>query len=106
MLNPSKLPFIEEGTLAANEEVTIYVKDDPIYGLQTPGCTGYVMNDGPGSITVQNSDDSDGVSDASTVKSGEQLCFDKDDDVEICTVHIVAGATGAAYRTRFARCKK
>lgn len=105
MSSPSKLPFIQEGTLAANEEVTLYVKDDPVYGLQTPGGTGYVTNDGPGDITVQNSDNSDGLSDISTVEPGEQLVFEKDDDVEICTINITADASGASYRSRFARCR-
>ena len=105
MLSPSKLPFTKEGILAANEEVILYVKDDPVHGLQTPGGTGYVVNDGPGDITVQNSDNSDGVSDISTVEPGEQLLFERDDDVEVCTINIVADAAGAAYRARFARSK-
>lgn len=105
MSSPSKLPFIQEGTLAANEEVTLYVKDDPVYGLQTPGGTGYVINDGPGDITVQNTDNSDGLSDISTVEPGEQLVFERDDDVEVCAISIVADAAGAAYRARFARSK-
>jgi hypothetical protein len=102
----SKLPFISEGTLAANADVFLDVKDDPVHGLRAPGGTGYVQNDGPGSITVQNTDDSDGLSDLSTVKTGEQLLFEKEDDVEICEVHITADASGASYRARFARAKK
>lgn len=105
MLDLPKLPFIKEGTLAANESVTVYVKDDPVHGLQTPGGTGYIMNDGPGSITVQSSDNSDGLSALSTVKLDEQLLFEKGDDVEICTIHIIADASGASYRLRFARDK-
>lgn len=102
----SKLPFVKEGTLAANEEVFLEVKDDEVHGLQAPGSTGYVKNDGPGEITVQSTDNSDGMSDVSTVKAGEQLIYEKEDDVEICTVHITADASGASYRARFARSSK
>ena len=101
----SKLPYISEATLAANVDTYLQVKDDPVHGLQLPGGTGYVKNDGPGEITVQNSDDHDGLSDLSTVKAGEQLMFEEEDDIEICTVHITADASGAAYRARFARSK-
>jgi hypothetical protein len=103
MSDLAKLPFIAEGTLAANEEVTLYVKDDPIQGLKEPGGTGYIINDGPGSITVQCSDDKDGLSDLSTINIFEHLVFEKDDDVEVKVIHIIADALGAAYRARFAR---
>lgn len=99
----SKLPFISEAALGASEDVHLDVKDDPVHGLQLPGGTGYVKNDGPGEITIQSSDDHDGLSDLSTIKKGEQLVFEKEDDIEICTVHITADASGAAYRARFAR---
>lgn len=101
----SKLPFVKEGTLSASKDVFLEVKDDPVFGLKLPGGTGYVKNDGPGEITVQNSDDNDGLSDLSTVKAGEQLLYEKEDDIEICTVHIIADASGASYRARFARSK-
>ena len=99
----SKLPFTAEDTLAASADAFLYVKDDKVHGLQEPGRTGYVINDGLGSITVQTLDSSDGESDVSTVDPGEQLIFEKEDDVEICVVHITADATGASYRSRFAR---
>lgn len=99
----SKLPYISEGTLAANKDVFLNVKDDPVHGLQAPGGTGYIINDGPGEITVQSSDDQDGMSDVSTIKKDEQLKYEREDDVEICEVHITADASGASYRARFAR---
>ena len=105
MSDLAKLPFIAEGTLVANEEVTLYVKDDNVQGLREPGGTGYVQNDGAGSITVQSTDNEDNLSDLSTVLADEQLVFDKDDDIEIKEIHIIADADGAAYRTRFARIK-
>ena len=103
MSDLSKLPFIKEGTLAANEELTLYVKDDPVHGLKEPGGTGYIQNDGDGSITVQCSDDEDGLSDLSTINAGEQLVFEKDDDINIKEINLTADAAGADYRARFAR---
>ena len=102
----SKLPFISEGTLAANAEVFLDVKDDPVHGLRAPSGTGYVINDGLGTITVQSTDDNDGMSEESTVDPGEQLIYEKEDDIEICEVHITADATGASYRARFARARE
>lgn len=106
MLDLSKLPFIKEGTLAANEEVTLYVKDDPVHGLKEPGGTGYVKNDGAGSITVQCMDNEDRLSDVSTVYADEQLVFEKDDDIDIKVIHLTADADGADYRARFARIRQ
>lgn len=103
MSDLAKLPFIAEGTLAADANVTLYVKDDDAQGLREPGRTGYIKNDGAGSITVQCIDDSDNLSDVSTVKANEQLIFESDDDIDISEVHIVADASGASYRARFAR---
>lgn len=102
----SKLPYISEATLAADAEVFLEVKDDKVKGLHLPAGTGYIKNDGPGSIAVQSTDNQDGLSDYSTIKPGERLEYEKDDDIEICTVHIVANASGASYRARFARNKE
>lgn len=102
----SKLPFIGEGSLSASKDVYLLVKDDPVHGLKAPGGTGYVKNDGPGEITVQTTDDHDGESDSSTIKAGEQLLFEKEDDIQICVVHITADTSGASYRSRFARSKE
>ena len=106
MSDLAKLPFIAEGTLAANEEVTLYVKDDPVHGLQEPGGTGYIINNGPGSITVQCIDNEDGLSDLSTINADEQLLFEKDDDVDVKEIHLIADADGADYRARFARIRQ
>jgi hypothetical protein len=106
MSDLSKLPFIQEGTLAANEETELNVKDDPVYGLMEPGGTGYIQNDGPGSITIQTTDNYDGLSKESTIKINEQLVFEESDDIEICVVRIIADASGASYRTRFARVRQ
>ena len=38
-----------------------------------------------------------------SAKSGEQLAWENDDDVWNHTIHIIADASGASYRSRFAR---
>ncbi len=97
------LEYVEEGTIAANDEVYLYVQDDDNWGLKVPADSGYVKNDGPGELTIRNSDDGEHYSKEMTVKSGEQLAWENDDDVWNHTVHIVADASGASYRARFAR---
>jgi len=100
---PSHLPFIDARTLLANGEVFLEVQDEPTYGLRTPGRSGYVINGGPGTIAVRTSDNGERWSKAETAKSGELLQYEHLDDVWIHTVHIVADATGAAYRSKFVR---
>lgn len=99
----SKLPFIDERTLIASEEIFLYVKSDSVYGLQMPANSGYVLNDGPGNLLVSNSDDNDKWSINSTLEPGDQLLWEVGDDVDINVVRIVADAAGAAYRSRFTR---
>lgn len=100
---PSHLPFIDEQTLAASAEVYLDVQDDPVYGLRTPGRSGYIINDGPGNITVRTSDNGERWSKAETVNSGELAQYEHLDDVWIHSVHIVADAVGATYRAKFVR---
>jgi len=97
------LEFVDEDTLSANSEKYLYVKNDDTWGLEVPADSGYIKNDGPGTITVRNSDDGEHYSKAMTVKRGEQLTWENDDDIWNHTVHIVADASGASYRSRFAR---
>ena len=100
---PSHLPFIDERTLAANAEVFLEVQEEPTYGLRTPGRSGYIINDGPGSIEVRTSDNGERFSKAEPAKSGELLQYEHLDDVWIHTVHIVADTVGATYRSKFVR---
>lgn len=100
---PSHLPFIDERTLAARAECYLRVQDDPVYGLRTPGRSGYAINDGPGGITIRTSDDGERWSKAETVKSGELAQYEHLDDVWIHSVHIVADSVGATFRAKFVR---
>lgn len=97
------LEFVEEGTLAANEEVFIFVQDDPDWGLKVPADSGYVTNDGPGEIKVRNSDDGEHYTKPRTIKNGDQAAWENDDDVWNHTVQLVADSSGASYRACFAR---
>ena len=103
---PSHLPFIDERTLAASAEIHLAVQDDQVYGLRTPAGSGYVKNDGPGDITIRTSDNGSRWSKESVIKRGENYTCEHDDDVWIHSVHIVADASGAAYRSRFARLRR
>jgi len=100
---PSHLPFIDERTLVARAEVYLAVQKDPVYGLRTPGRSGYIINDGPGDITVRTSDNGERWSKAKSVNAGELAQFEHLDDVWIHSVHIVADAVGATYRAKFVR---
>lgn len=97
------LEFVDEGTLAASAEVYLYIQDDREWGLKVPADSGYLINDGPGTLTVRNSDDGKHYSRAKTVKSGETAVWENDDDVWNHTVHIVVDSSGAEYRSCFAR---
>lgn len=97
------LEFVAEDTIAANGETYLYVQSDEDWGLEVPADSGYVKNDGPGVLTIRNSDDGENYTKEMTVKSGEQLTWENDDDVWNHTVHIVADSSGASYRSRFAR---
>ena len=97
------LEYVNEGTIAASAEEYLYIQDDENWGLEVPADSGYVKNDGPGVLTIRNSDDGEHYTLEMTVKSGEQITWENDDDVWNHTVHIVADAAGALYRARFAR---
>ena len=97
------LEYVNEGTIVANDEEYLYVQSDENWGLQVPADSGYVKNDGPGVLTIRNSDDGEHYTPVMTVKSGENLTWEHDDDIANHTVHITADAAGASYRARFAR---
>ena len=97
------LEYVAEGTIAANEEMYLYIQNDDDWGLKVPADSGYIKNDGPGVLTVRNSDDGEHYTPAITVKAGESVRWENDDDVWNHTIHIVADAAGALYRARFAR---
>lgn len=97
------LEYVKEGTITASDETYLYIQDDENWGLEVPADSGYVKNDGPGVLTIRNSDDGEHYTPEMTVNSGEQLTWENDDDVWNHTVHIVADAVGASYRSRFAR---
>jgi hypothetical protein len=97
------LEYVNEGTIEASGEVYLYVQNDENWGLKVPADSGYVKNDGPGELIIRNSDDGEHYTPEMTVKSGENLTWENDDDVWNHTIHIVADASGASYRSRFAR---
>ena len=97
------LPFVDEGTMLASEEKYIYVADEEVYGLEVPADSGYLINDGPGTLEVRISDDGEHYTKVQTVQSGDAATWENDDDTWVHTVHVVADSIGAAYRSAFAR---
>lgn len=97
------LEYVKEGAIAVNAEIYLYIKNDEDQGLQVPADSGYIKNDGPGEIFVRNSDDGEHYTPVITVKAGENVNWEHDDDIWNHTVHVEADAAGAQYRSRFAR---
>lgn len=97
------LEFVQEGTLTPSDEVFIDIQDDKDWGLKVPADSGYVSNDGPGTLFIRNSDDGEHYTRVKTVFAGDQIEWENDDDVWNHTVHIKADAVGASYRSSFAR---
>jgi len=97
------LPFIDEGIIAANKDKFLYIESDPEWGLVVPADSGYVINDGPGALEIRISDDGEHYTKVQTVESGGSAIWENDDDIWIHTIHMVADANGAAYKSGFAR---
>lgn len=97
------LSFVDEGTIAANGEEYLYIVGDVLWGLQVPADSGYVLNDGPGVMKVRNSDDGEKYTKEITLNPGDQAVFENDDDEHVHTIHLTVDASGASYRSRFAR---
>lgn len=97
------LSFVDEGSIGSSGETYLYIASDPLWGLNVPADSGYVLNDGPGVIVVRNSDDGEKYSKEITLNPGDQAVFENDDDEHVHTIHLTADASGAEYRSRFAR---
>ena len=103
---PVKLSYVNEATIVPSGKIYLYVKDDPAYGLKAPADSGYIVNDGPGTLTVRNSDNGERYTKNMTVNIGETLVWEHEDDELIHTVFLEADGFGVNYRSRFARGKK
>jgi len=102
----SHLSYVKEGTIDDDETVYLYVKDDEQYGLREPADSGYLVNDGPGTLTVRSSDDGERYTAPMTVYSGEMLVWELDDDEYVDRVYFTCDTDGTKYRARFARRRK
>ena len=99
----SHLSYVSEGTIDDGETIYLYVKDDEKYGLREPADSGYLINDGPGTLSVQSSDNGERYTRTMTVYSGEMLMWEIDDDEYIDRVKITCDTDNTKYRARFAR---
>jgi len=98
--------YVNEGTLDPNKDVYLYIQDDPDHGLEEPAGSGYVINDGPGTLGIKTSDDGGGYTRQITVNIGEMVEWECGDDELIHTVYLIADSYGASYRCRFVRSKQ
>ena len=62
------LPFVDEGLILASDEKYIYVATDSVWGLEVPADSGYLVNDGPGTLEVRISDDGEHYTKVQTVR--------------------------------------
>lgn len=97
------VPYYAKRTLtAAGETHTEYVKMDPDKGLGVKGRSGYIINDGPGTLDVEVYD---GVfwGPAIDLDSGEGFTIEHADDTWVVKVRFTAVGGGATYRINICR---
>jgi len=100
-----RLSFINEETMLPSTSSVLYIMEDKQFGLGEPADSGYLVNDGPGALTVINSDDGKHKSKPMTVRVGETAVWEHEDDEVVHTLFLTADALGVNYRSRFARGK-
>jgi len=96
------LPYVAEGTLGANETVELLIRTDNEQGLGVPGRTGYIRNDGAGSLTFKIYDGISGSSLPQTLNNGEYINFLREDNIYFDRV-ILSSTAGCSYRAAFTR---
>lgn len=101
--NDRHVPYYSKVSLAAADDESIeYIKNDPDKGLGVAGRSGWIINEGPGDITVEIFD---GVywSDPIDVYAGEGFTIEHEDDTWVEQVKVTAVNTGATYRLSMCR---
>lgn len=97
------LPFYSEGSLTVGTPITLLVKDDPEQGLGGVGRSGYIINDGVGSIYVLIYDGRVGVSAEVRIDHGEWLNIDRGDEIWVDKVTLRTNIDDTSYRCLFSR---
>ena len=96
------VPFYSEGSLAA-EPLTLLIKSDAEQGLGGVGRSGYVINDGAGSIYVAIDDGRTGKSKEIRIDNGEWFGVSREDEVWVDKLTLRTTVVGTKYRCLFSR---
>lgn len=96
------LPFYSEGTATTTTPLVLLVNADGEQGLGDVGRTGYIVNEGAGTIYA-TIDDGKGKSKQIRIDAGETLSIDRADDIWIDKLTLQASGGNANYRCSFSR---
>ena len=96
------VPFYSEGSLTA-VPLTLLIKSDPEQGLGGVGRSGYVINDGAGSIYVTIDDGRTGKSKEILIYNGEWISINREDEIWVDKVTLRTTVVGTKYRCSFSR---
>lgn len=97
------VPFYSEGSLVVATPVTLLVSADPEQGLDAPGRSGYIINDGAGSIYVIIDDGRVGKSKEIRIDNGEWLNVAREDEIWVDKLTMRTTIDGTKYRCLFSR---
>jgi hypothetical protein len=97
------VPFYSEGSLLADTPVTLLIKSDPEQGLGGVGRSGWVINDGAGSIYVAIDDGRTGKSKEIRIENGEWFSVAREDEIWVDKVTLITAVAGTKYRCLFSR---
>ena len=97
------VPFYSEGSLDVDTPVTLLVKDDDEQGLGAPGRSGYIINDGAGSIYITIDDGRVGKSKEIRVDNGEWLNIAREDEIWVDKLTLRTTVDDTEYRCLFSR---
>ena len=97
------VPFYSEGLLSVDGLLTLLVKDDAEQGLGAVGRSGYIINDGVGSIWVTIDDGRVGKSNEIRIDNGEWFAIAREDGIWVDKLTIRTNVAGTKYRCLFSR---
>jgi hypothetical protein len=97
------VPFYSEGSLSADVSLTLLIKSDPEQGLGGVGRSGYVINDGAGSIYITIDDGRTGKSKEIRIDGGEWFAVSREDEIWVDKVTLLTAVAGTMYRCLFSR---
>ena len=97
------VPFFSEGSLKVSTPITLLVTADDEQGLGAPGRSGYIINDGAGSIYIIIDDGRVGKSKEIRVANGEWLNIAREDEIYVDKLTIRTDLDDTTYRCLFSR---